>query len=66
MTNETLVNDTKDLSVYIYKDGISSIPSGFKSIKVNENKLSGFYAEAFYKNGKIVLFIEALMMLWTL
>lgn len=55
MVNEALLNESKILSWYIYKNGQCKKPIGYESVGYWQNKNNGFYSEAFYKNGKIFI-----------
>ena len=58
MNNIKEHKELQELSQYVYKEKDSKLPTGWLSIKPYENKDTGFYAEAFYKNDKVVIAIR--------
>ena len=58
MNNIKEHKELQELSKYVYKERDSKLPIGWLSIKPYENKDTGFYAEAFYKNDKVVIAIR--------
>lgn len=56
MKNNKLNNDLIQLSGYIYKNSHNVKPDNWELIQTKENKLSGFYAEA-YQNGNNIAII---------
>lgn len=58
MNNIKEHKELQELSKYVYKEKDSKLPTGWLSIKPYENKDTGFYAEAFYKNDKVVIAIR--------
>lgn len=58
MNNIKEHKELQELSQYVYKEKDSKLPTGWLSIKPYENKNTGFYAEAFYKNDKVVIAIR--------
>ena len=58
MNNIKEHKELQELSKYVYKERDSKLPTGWLSIKPYENKDTGFYAEAFYKNDKVVIAIR--------
>lgn len=58
MNNIKEHKELQELSKYVYKERDSKLPTGWLSIKPYENKDTGFYAEAFYKNGKVAIAIR--------
>ena len=58
MNNIKEHKELQELSKYVYKEKESKLPTGWLSIKPYENKDTGFYAEAFYKNDKVVIAIR--------
>lgn len=55
MPNNKLHNDLKQLSAYVYRDGNTEKPAGWISIKSEQDKKTGFYAESFYKDGQVAV-----------
>lgn len=58
MSNIKEHKELQELSKYVYKEKDSTLPTGWLSIKPYENKNTGFYAEAFYKNNNVVIAIR--------
>ena len=55
MPNYKLDNDLKQLSAYVYRNGKTKKPAGWISIKSEQDKKTGFYAESFYKDGQVAV-----------
>lgn len=53
--NTKFDEELKDLSIYVYQNGKGKIPQGWKRILKEQNPGTGFYSEAFYRNGEIVI-----------
>ena len=58
MNNIKEHKELQELSQYVYKEKDSTLPKGWIPINPYENKETGFYAEAFYKNDKVVIAIR--------
>lgn len=56
MKNTKTHEDLKEMSIFVYRDGNGSIPSGWKLVRTDSNDKTGYYAET-YKQGKDIAII---------
>lgn len=51
----SVTKDIQQLSGYVYHNGKVQLPKGWQTVQKSQDLGNGFYAEAFYRNGEIVV-----------